>query len=187
MKNSVLVTLALTAAWLVVPPLLGVTDPASGSTIAAAQASPQPRGAYSWPLPGRPAVTRSFDAPDGPYGSGHRGVDLVGVPGEEVLAAGTGVVSFAGVVAGRGVVSVQHPDGLRTTYEPVEPVVLIGAVVAREQVIGTLAAGHPGCAAPACLHWGVRRDGDGTGPSAYLDPLRLVGRWSVRLVPVGGG
>ncbi|WP_460865692.1 peptidoglycan DD-metalloendopeptidase family protein [Rhodococcus aerolatus] len=141
-----------------------------------------PRGGYGWPLAGRPAVVRPFDPPDTVYGAGHRGVDLAGATGQEVLAAGAGTVAFAGVVAGRGVVSVVHPDGLRTTYEPVAATVVAGAVVARGQVLGTLAAGHPGCTVAACLHWGVRR-----GAADYLDPLRLVGRWSVRLVAVTSG
>lgn len=69
-----------------------------------------------------PEVTRGFDPPDGPYRPGHRGVDLAAGPGTPVLAAGAGVVGYAGVLAGRGVVTVVHPgDGLRTTYEPVHP------------------------------------------------------------------
>lgn len=141
-----------------------------------------PRVGYGWPVAGRPVVVRPFDPPDTVYGAGHRGVDLAAVPGQEVLAAAAGTVAFAGVVAGRGVVSVVHADGLRTTYEPVTAAVAAGTPVARGQVLGTLEAGHPGCGAPACLHWGVRR-----GASEYLDPLRLVGRWSVRLVPVTAG
>ncbi|MEO9223347.1 MAG: M23 family metallopeptidase, partial [Mycobacteriaceae bacterium] len=94
-----------------------------------------------------------------------------------VLAAADGTVVFAGALAGRGVVSVQHADGLRTTYEPVTAVVVQGAVVVRGQLLGVLAPGHPGCSAAACLHWGVRRG------EVYLDPLRLIGRWQVRLKP----
>jgi murein DD-endopeptidase MepM/ murein hydrolase activator NlpD len=94
-----------------------------------------------------------------------------------VLAAGGGTVIFAGELAGRGVVSVLHADGLRTTYEPVTPQVAQGAVVRRGQVLGELQAGHAGCPEAACLHWGLRR-GD-----TYLDPLRLIGRWEIRLKP----
>jgi murein DD-endopeptidase MepM/ murein hydrolase activator NlpD len=87
---------------------------------------------------------------------------------------------FAGSVAGRGVVSVQHASGLRTTYEPVEPFVVAGAAVAAGAPIGALVAGHAGCPAPACLHWGLRR-GD-----VYLDPLMLLGLGRVRLLPLDG-
>jgi murein DD-endopeptidase MepM/ murein hydrolase activator NlpD len=97
-----------------------------------------------------------------------------------VLAAGDGVVVFAGMVAGRPVVSVDHPGGLRTTYEPVAPVVGAGQPVARGSPIGTLEAGHPGCPGAACLHWGLRR-GD-----TYLDPLLFLRPPRVRLLPWNG-
>ena len=73
----------------------------------------------NWPLRPRPAVMRVFDAPSPNWQRGHRGVDLAGVPGQAVYAAGPGTVVFAGVLAGRPVVSVAHPGGLRTSYEPV--------------------------------------------------------------------
>lgn len=137
-----------------------------------------PAGDYGWPVPGWPRVARAFDPPESSYGSGHRGVDLVVAPGSAVLAAGSGTVAFAGPLAGRGVVSVLHADGLRTTYEPVTTGVAVGAHVQRGDVLGVLEPGHPGCPAPACLHWGLRR-----GAEDYLDPLRLLGRWEVRLLP----
>jgi len=87
--------------------------------------------------------------------------------GAAVRVAAAGTVVFAGLLAGRGVVSVQHADGLRTTYEPVVPVVAAGTPVGPGAVLGTLAPGHRGCRA-ACLHWGVRR-----GRGSYLDPLLL--------------
>jgi murein DD-endopeptidase MepM/ murein hydrolase activator NlpD len=94
-----------------------------------------------------------------------------------VLAAGAGVVAFAGMVAGRPLVSVDHPGGLRTTYEPVDPTVAAGQAVARGSPIGTLLVGHPGCPAAACLHWGVRRG------EVYLDPLTLLRAVRIRLLP----
>lgn len=137
-----------------------------------------PTGLWTAPLPGALRVTRSFDPPASDFGAGHRGVDLAGRPGQPVLAAGAGVVLFAGMVAGRPVISVVHPNGLRTTYEPVDPFVAAGQAVARGSPIGTLAAGHAGCPVAACLHWGLRR-GD-----AYLDPLHLLAVPRVRLLPV---
>ncbi|SDF35695.1 Peptidase family M23 [Blastococcus aurantiacus] len=150
-----------------------------------AVASPEPArpsAAARWtaPLPGEPAVTRPFEAPAHAYGPGHRGADLGGAAGTPVLAAGDGVVVFAGMVAGRPVVSIDHADGLRTTYEPVDPVVGAGQRVARGSPIGTLVVGHAGCPAEACLHWGLRR-GD-----TYLDPLQLLAV-RVRLLPLREG
>lgn len=126
-------------------------------------------------------VVRPFDAPDTPYGPGHRGVDLGGQPGDPVSAAADGVVVYTGHLAGRGVVSINHADGLRTTYEPLTPLVTTGQRVTRGTVVGHLAPGHEGCAAAAaCLHWGARRGEE------YLDPLGLVSSGRVRLLPWDG-
>ncbi len=97
-----------------------------------------------------------------------------------MLAAGPGVVRFAGVVAGRGVVSVDHGSGIRTTYEPVTAGVRAGAVVAAGQPLGTLAAGGH-CTPDACLHWGAIVD------DRYVDPLTLLRpREPPVLLPVPG-
>ena len=139
-----------------------------------------PLGAsFGWPV-SPPRVMRRFDPPPRPWLAGHRGVDLAAAPSAAVLSAGAGTVVFAGEVAGRGVVSVAHPGGLRTTYEPVTSTVAVGDRLALGDPIGRLAAGHPGCAASACLHWGLRRD------DLYLDPLALLGLGRVRLLPLSG-
>ncbi|MEU2402753.1 MULTISPECIES: murein hydrolase activator EnvC family protein [Streptomyces] len=145
-------------------------------------------GARSWPLAGRPALLRGWEPPADPYGPGHRGVDLAAGPGARVLAAADGRVSFAGRVAGRGVLAVEVAGSgsppLRTTYEPVRSLVEEGATVRAGQPVGVLEAGPFHCAAD-CLHWGLRR-GD-----AYLDPLSLLPpgllrRGPSRLLPVFG-
>jgi murein DD-endopeptidase MepM/ murein hydrolase activator NlpD len=135
-------------------------------------------GVFGWPLAPRPHVVTAFDPPDQRWLPGHRGVDLAAEPNAVVLAAGDGVVVYAGTVAGKPVVSIDHPGGLRTTYEPVEAGVAAGDRVRRGQPIGTVATGHPGCPEAACLHWGARRDRD------YLDPTALVSGRAVRLEPV---
>jgi len=155
--------------------------------LAAAVARPLSATDGSWtaPLPGPLRVVRRFDPPASRYSVGHRGVDLAGRPGTPVLAAGAGTVAFAGVLAGRGVVSLAHAGGLRTTYEPVAGVLVSGGQrVAEGQALGVLAAGHPGCASAACLHWGLRRGAGGA--VTYLDPLLLLGRGPVRLLPLAG-
>ena len=134
---------------------------------------------FAWPLSPAPVV-RGYHPPPAPWLAGHRGVDLSGVVGAPVVAAAPGTVVFAGEVAGRGVVSVRHPGGIRTTYEPVLPAVAVGSPVAAGGTIGTLIAGHEGCPVAACLHWGARRGAD------YLDPLALLGLRRVRLLPLQG-
>ena len=71
------------------------------------------------PVPPPPIVLTAFAPPANRYGAGHRGVDLAVAAGSEIRSAGTGVVVFAADLAGRGVVSIEHAGGLRTTYEPV--------------------------------------------------------------------
>jgi murein DD-endopeptidase MepM/ murein hydrolase activator NlpD len=135
-----------------------------------------------WPLRPAPAVVRGFDAPSPNWNSGHRGVDLAGRPGQPVYAAGGATVVFAGLLAGRPVVSLAHPGGLRTSYEPVRAVVRVGQQVTAQTVIGELVAGHPGCRAAACLHWGAM-----WGPASradYLNPLGLLATARVRLKPL---
>ncbi|MFI1934263.1 peptidoglycan DD-metalloendopeptidase family protein [Streptomyces sp. NPDC020330] len=145
-------------------------------------------GGRSWPLAGRPSVVRGWEPPPGPYGPGHRGVDLAAGPGTRVLAAADGRVSFAGRVAGRGVVAIEVAGSgsppLRTTYEPVRALVEKGASARAGQPVGVLEKGPFHCA-EGCLHWGLRRG------EAYLDPLSLLPppllrRGPSRLLPVVG-
>jgi murein DD-endopeptidase MepM/ murein hydrolase activator NlpD len=150
----------------------------SGAGPSGVAAVPAPGARYSWPLLPRPPVGDVFRAPSFRYGTGHRGADLVGTAGQAVLAARAGTVVFAARLAGRGVVSIEHADGLRTTYEPVRATVAAGVRVGRGDVIGVLEAGHAGCPTEACLHWGVRR-----GEADYLDPLVLLRPARVRLLP----
>jgi murein DD-endopeptidase MepM/ murein hydrolase activator NlpD len=141
-------------------------------------------GRLDWPLRPRPAVMRAFDAPSPNWNRGHRGVDLAGVPGQPVYAAAAGTVVFAGELAGRTLVSIAHPGGLRTSYEPVQPSVRVGQLVGAGAVIGELAAGHDGCAAAACLHWGAMWGA--ASRADYVDPLGLLASTPIRLKPVRG-
>jgi len=104
-------------------------------------------------------------APAHPYGSGHRGIDIAGADGGDVVAPAAGVVHFAGWVVNRPLISVRHPDGLISSFEPVSSEHLAGAPVARGEVIGTLEPGH---CVTACLHFGVRRHGEYVSPLLYL-------------------
>ncbi len=132
-----------------------------------------------WPLDPQPALVAGFDPPLSRYGAGHRGVDLAGSPGQAVRAAAAGRVTFAGSLAGRGVVVVNH-GSTRTTYQPVEASVKVGTEVAAGEHIGTLQTFGSHCSPDACLHWGLI-EGD-----TYLDPLTLVGDGPVRLLPLFG-
>ncbi|AEE45648.1 M23 family metallopeptidase [Cellulomonas fimi] len=142
-------------------------------------ASGRTHGPYQLPVDGDPAVLRAFERPPEPWAAGHRGVDLRAPDGSTVVAPAAGTVAFAGVVAGRGVVTVAHDDGLRSSFEPVDAAAAVGARVAAGQAIGTVAAGGSHCAPAACVHWGVRRGEE------YLDPMALVGGGPIVLLPPG--
>ncbi len=126
-------------------------------------------------------MARPFRAPVSTYGAGHRGLDLVAADGTPVLAVEDGVVTHAGLVAGRGTVTLAHRGGLSSTYEPVDASVAVGAAVVTGQVIGVLRvrSGPAHCGARPCLHLGARRG------AAYLDPYPLLAGGRVALLPLG--
>ncbi|SOJ54389.1 hypothetical protein MSIMFB_01886 [Mycobacterium simulans] len=153
-------------------------------TLACAPTASADSARLDWPLRPPPAVVRGFDAPSPDWHPGHRGVDLAGAPQQHVYAAGDATVVFAGLLAGRPVVSLAHSGGLHTSYEPVRATVRAGQLVTAQTVIGELVAGHPGCSARACLHWGAM-----WGPASgadYVDPLGLLKATPIRLKPLGG-
>ena len=159
------------AAVVVVMVMLG--GPASAAGVAADAGVPDalvPERAmatrWAWPVPAPHAVARPFVAPATPYGRGHRGIDLRAPAGTLVRAPASGIVHFAGVVVDRPVVSISHPGGVLSSFEPVQPLVAAGDAVHRGDVIGMLLAGH--CSA-ACLHLGARIDGE------YVNPLLFLG------------
>jgi murein DD-endopeptidase MepM/ murein hydrolase activator NlpD len=146
---------------------------------AVAIAAPVDPGPAGWPLSGRPAVVRPFRPPDQNWQAGHRGVDLSARTGDAVLAPAGGVVVFAGEVGGKPVISLDHGNGRRSTYEPVTAGVGVGTRVSAGTVIGRLAAGSH-CAG-GCLHWGLKEG------RTYLDPITLVrtAGGALRLLPAG--
>jgi murein DD-endopeptidase MepM/ murein hydrolase activator NlpD len=103
----------------------------------------------------------------------------VGSAGQTVRSAAAGRVTFAGRLAGRGVVVVSH-GSTRTTYEPVLAVARVGTLVAAGDALGTLETFGSHCAPASCLHWGLIEG------ETYLDPLSLVGAGPVRLLPLLG-
>ena len=134
---------------------------------------------WSWPVAPPHDIVRPYIAPLTTYGAGHRGIDIAAPLGATVYAPDDGVVSFAGVVVDRPVLSILHDGGLVSSYEPVSSSLVEGEVVQRGEAIGTLLAGH--CDSP-CLHFGVRLHGD------YVSPLRYLGGLTrPRLLPTRGG
>lgn len=141
---------------------------------------------WQWPTAPPHEVLHRFEQPEHQYAAGHRGLDIAANDGlgTEVRAVEAGTVRFAGDVAGRGVVSVLHEDGLLSTYEPVASQVTAGEVVAAGDLLGQVAEGAGGtshCPEGPCLHLGARQG------EHYLDPLLLLGaRGPSVLLPWGG-
>ncbi|MGO1545687.1 MAG: M23 family metallopeptidase [Gulosibacter sp.] len=133
---------------------------------------------WSWPINPIPDVLRPFDLPH-PYGAGHRGIDLDASANTPILAPDDGVVHFVGWVVDRPVLSIAHPNGLLSSFEPVTAAVSKGDAVARGEVIGHLAVDSVH-APNGGLHLGAR-DGD-----TYIDPLALLGAVPrAVLLPIG--
>ncbi len=154
-----------------------LTDPpskAAPSAILAEGTAPAAVAAsWRWPLDEPRILTRPYVAPATPYSSGHRGIDIGtrAAVGATVYAPASGVVSFAGVVVDRPVLSINHGSGLVSSFEPVTSHLVAGEQVHAGQVVGQLhavAAGAAHCRSP-CLHFGVRHHGE------YLSPLNFLG------------
>lgn len=141
---------------------------------------------YVKPVPG--PIVRHFEAPPTPYAAGHRGIDIQAPEGTTVVASATGVVAFAGQVGGSLFVSIDHPDGIRTTYSFLEMVLVRGGqAVRRGEPVARSGPGHPGVS-PAHLHFGMRVG------TEYIDPepllvagLRHDQSGVLRLAPLPGG
>jgi murein DD-endopeptidase MepM/ murein hydrolase activator NlpD len=172
-RRGAVAALALALALAPLPPAPAAPPPA---TVARVQAPPAPDPRVPplrLPVWGR--LVRGFEAPAGPYGPGHRGVDLHAPVGTRVGAPAAGTVGFAGRVAGASWVSVLVAPGVVVTVGPLlAPAVAAGERVAALAPVGRLAAGHGGA-----VHLSLRVDGD------YLDPLPwLVDRPRARLAPL---
>lgn len=167
--------------WLTVLATLTVLAPRGAATPephpAAARETGIRESAWAWPLTPQPQVERLFERPPSRYGPGHRGINLASQPGQRVLAVADGVVTHSGMVAGRGTVTVRHPNGIASTYEPLDERVTQGTAVATGDLLGVIAAGNH-CADTSCLHLGARLGED------YLDPMLLLSRVRIVLLPL---
>ncbi|MFJ8538478.1 murein hydrolase activator EnvC family protein [Streptomyces sp. NPDC093591] len=175
-----LVLLLLLTATALLAPAPRLTPTATSAPAAPTPDPLVPTVGRAWPVGLRPPVLRGWEPPATRYGRGHRGVDLAAPAGAPVRAVAAGRVSFAGRVAGKGVVSVElagtGDPPLRVTYEPVRASARKGDEVEAGEVVGTVEAHGSHCTG-ACVHWGLRR-GD-----TYLDPLSLLPPWLLRKGP----
>ncbi len=120
-------------------------------------------------------VLDPFRPPPKPWMAGNRGIEYATTDGEVVRAIGAGRVRWVGMVARRGVITLEHPGGLRSS--------LVGVRAVLVRAGGSVAVGQPLAVAAGPIHLGVRRG------ERYLDPASLWGRpfrgFRVVLVPTG--
>jgi murein DD-endopeptidase MepM/ murein hydrolase activator NlpD len=139
-------------------------------------------GTWDWPVVG--PVVRDFDPPSSPYGSGHRGIDIAAPIGTTVVAPASGVVTFAGAVAGRLYVTLDHGGGLLSTCSFLSAtLVRKGDLVVAGQPIARSGSGHVGDVIPD-LHFGVRLAGEYVDPLDYLRPPSVADL--IHLAPLAG-
>ena len=149
-------------------PVLVAGAPAYGST---APASTSPNSHWVMPVAVPALLVHQFRSPNSDYSSGHRGVDFAVTDGQYLMAPSAGTLVFTGMVAEKPVVSIQHPGGFRTTFEPACSSLPRGATVLAGQRFGSVCAkGYQShCKPSLCLHFALKL-GD-----QYLSPLALIG------------
>ncbi len=128
-----------------------------------------------WPLR-RTKIVGRYDAPDQPWLSGHRGVDLLASSQNAILAPADGVISFSGVVAGKSVVTIRHGGSLSdltSTFEPAVAEKKTGTHVSRGERFAHVEGASDHCA-DQCLHWGLKTsDRSYTDPTSKAKPTRI--------------
>lgn len=118
-------------------------------------------------------VVDSFRPPASFAGPGNRGLTFATSGGDLVSAAADGVVTFAGSIGEHAYVTVQHRDGIRTSYAFLAEVTVgVGDPVQQGGAVG-VAGDEP-------FHLGARM-GD-----TYLDPALLFGPESFAAPGEGG-
>lgn len=136
--------------------------------------------AWKWPLKARSKsgqiVIAEFDNPVEPWLPGHRGVDLAADLGAPIVAPSQGQLSFAGVVAGKQVVSLRI-DNFTVTFEPAVTGLKADTVVESGQEFARF-EGHSDHCDGRCLHWGVK-----TAQQTYMNPLSKVKPRKIILKP----
>ncbi len=122
-------------------------------------------GAWSWPTEGE--VARDF----APNEVGGQGLDIAGVPGQDVRAAASGTVVYSGrdLSGGGNLIIVRHADNLMTTYSHTD-----NLYVAEDDIVqvgDAIASLGWNANKESVLRFEVRREGNALDPKNFL-PLR---------------
>ena len=143
---------------------------ASLVAIASAVCAPAAAAQTSFLTPPVDAVlSQGFVRPGEVWDRGHRGIDYEIPFGTPVRAAGAGTVTFAGHVAGRPAVTIDHGAGIETTYTWLSDVyVSEGEAVAESGWIGASGWSHD---LDEGLHLGMKLHGSYVDPTLHLGPV----------------
>lgn len=125
-----------------------------------------------WPLTTGGVVTSTYGMRRHPISgrrSMHKGIDIAGKYGSDIVAMADGLVIFSGRKSGYGkIVEVRHPNGLETRYaHNSQNLVSEGDLVSKGQIIAKL--GSTGRSTGPHVHFEVRRNGEALDPMRFLD------------------
>ena len=181
-------------------PAVALGLPAAARTVPAA-ATTYPGSNWVSPLASASVPVHEYRGPLSRFGTGHRGVDYRVKQGQALLSPSAGIVVFGGPVATIPFVSIQHPNGYRTTFSPACTTLPIGTpVLAGQRVAKVCRPDLPPvpiknpvvtgvklvlkylnpfshCRPQLCLHLSLRHHGMYLSPLAVIDgmkPSRLV-------------
>jgi murein DD-endopeptidase MepM/ murein hydrolase activator NlpD len=100
----------------------------------------------------------------------HKGVDFAGAEGAQVMATGSGVVSWAGERYGYGnLIEVDHGTGFKTRYGHNKALLVkVGDVVSKGQVIATM--GNTGRSTGPHVHYEILKG------NVQINPIKYVQR-----------
>ncbi len=138
--------------------------------VVAVGTAPRPKtasyGTYIWPTEG--VITSDFGPRTGFGSNNHKGIDIGGAYGEEIMAADGGVVIMAGSYYGYGLlVQIKHDNGDITYYGHCsELLVKEGDLVCQGQVIAHM--GATGVANGVHCHFELRVNETPVNPMNYL-------------------
>ncbi len=128
-----------------------------------------------WPLQ-QTKIIGQYDAPDQPWLSGHRGVDLLASPQSAILAPADGVIAFSGIVAGKSVVTLRHSESLSdltSTFEPAVAEKKTGTRVSKGERFAHMEGDSDHCT-DQCLHWGLKTiSRNYANPTSKAKPIRI--------------
>ncbi|HEY3375225.1 MAG TPA: M23 family metallopeptidase [Candidatus Aquicultor sp.] len=121
---------------------------------------------FTWPVPGD--IVANFDP------GAHRGIDITASVGAEIVAAQDGVINWIGKTPrGEPCLTIEHHDGVTSTYLPVGALVEKGTVIKAGDLIGVLSSEIDPSTEGPHLHFGMY-DTATRDNKLYVDPANYL-------------